>query len=107
MVAAWPSHRQSWAEEFAQLPRSLRSSPVNGPPSEANQHWACRVRVRSLSSRYSYSQKPLSIDEPLHVKAAVLVMSAQSVLADTPADLFENALGARDDHVIERVVLEL
>src|SRR4029453_14078026 len=47
-----------------------------------------------------------SIDEPLHVPR-VLVVSSRNVLANVPADLVENAVRPRNEHVVERVLLEL
>ena len=49
---------------------------------------------------------PSSIDEPLHVPAALVVSSCQ-VLADVPADLIQDAVRPRNDHVVLRVILEL
>src|SRR5215469_4202546 len=59
--------------------------------------------VRSLAAEQAV---PGSIDEPLHVPAA-LVVSSRNVLADVPADLVQDAVRPRNEHVVVRVVLEL
>src|SRR5215469_1443938 len=58
--------------------------------------------VRSLAAEQAV---PGSIDEPLHVPAA-LVVSSRDVLADVPADLVQDAVRPRNEHVVVRVVLE-
>src|SRR5690348_2453717 len=59
--------------------------------------------ARSVAAKQAV---PGSIDEPLHVPAA-LVVSSRHVLADVPADLVQHAVRPRDEHVVVRVVLEL